>query len=52
MRCTASLTAARASRAVAIGAYPGAFRKVFVRILGLTPGEYRRRFGVGSQPQT
>lgn len=24
----------------------GAFRKVFVRIMGLTPGEYRRRFSV------
>ncbi len=24
---------------------PGAFRKVFARIVGLTPGEYRRRFG-------
>jgi len=23
---------------------PGAFRKVFLRIVGLTPGEYRRRF--------
>jgi transcriptional regulator GlxA family with amidase domain len=23
---------------------PGAFRRVFVRVLGLTPGEYRRRF--------
>jgi transcriptional regulator GlxA family with amidase domain len=25
---------------------PGAFRKVFTRIVGLTPGEYRRRFRV------
>jgi len=25
---------------------PGAFRRVFARILGLTPGEYRRRFAV------
>lgn len=25
----------------------GAFRKVFLRITGLTPGEYRRRFSVG-----
>lgn len=24
---------------------PGAFRKVFTRIVGLSPGEYRRRFG-------
>jgi transcriptional regulator GlxA family with amidase domain len=24
---------------------PGAFRKVFFRITGLTPGDYRRRFG-------
>lgn len=24
----------------------GAFRKVFLRLMGLTPGEYRRRFGV------
>jgi len=23
---------------------PGAFRKVFVRIVGLSPAEYRRRF--------
>lgn len=26
---------------------PGAFRKVFTRIVGLSPGEYRRRFGTG-----
>lgn len=26
---------------------PGAFRKVFARIVGLTPGEYRRRFKAG-----
>jgi transcriptional regulator GlxA family with amidase domain len=26
---------------------PGAFRKVFSRIVGLTPGEYRRRFRAG-----
>jgi len=25
---------------------PGAFRKVFQRIMGLSPGPYRRRFGV------
>jgi transcriptional regulator GlxA family with amidase domain len=25
---------------------PGAFRKIFIRITGLTPGEYRRRFCV------
>lgn len=24
---------------------PGAFRKIFTRVTGLTPGEYRRRFG-------
>lgn len=24
---------------------PGAFRKVFMKIMGLSPGEYRRRFG-------
>jgi transcriptional regulator GlxA family with amidase domain len=24
---------------------PGAFRKVFQRTMGLSPGEYRRRFG-------
>lgn len=31
---------------------PGAFRKVFSRIVGLSPGEYRRRFsaGQGSNP--
>jgi transcriptional regulator GlxA family with amidase domain len=28
---------------------PGAFRKIFARFVGLTPGEYRRRFGVASQ---
>lgn len=28
---------------------PGAFRKVFVRLMGLTPGEYRRRFRIGTQ---
>ncbi|MCY1013829.1 helix-turn-helix domain-containing protein [Nannocystis pusilla] len=27
---------------------PGAFRKIFQRILGLSPGEYRRRFAVAS----
>lgn len=27
---------------------PGAFRKVFTRLVGLTPGEYRRRFRVGT----
>ncbi|HRO88445.1 MAG TPA: GlxA family transcriptional regulator [Chiayiivirga sp.] len=27
---------------------PGAFRKVFTRIVGLAPGEYRRRFRVGN----
>ncbi|GID03292.1 GlxA family transcriptional regulator [Pseudomonas sp. 008] len=26
---------------------PGAFRKIFTRIVGLTPSEYRRRFSVG-----
>ncbi|MBE9068087.1 helix-turn-helix domain-containing protein [Leptolyngbya cf. ectocarpi LEGE 11479] len=26
----------------------GAFRKVFVRLVGLPPGEYRRRFSVGA----
>jgi transcriptional regulator GlxA family with amidase domain len=26
---------------------PGAFRKVFTRIVGLSPGEYRRRFSAG-----
>jgi transcriptional regulator GlxA family with amidase domain len=25
---------------------PGAFRKVFHRVMGLTPGAYRRRFGI------
>ncbi|MNY77007.1 DNA-binding transcriptional regulator AraC [compost metagenome] len=25
----------------------GAFRKVFTRIVGLSPGEYRRRFRAG-----
>jgi transcriptional regulator GlxA family with amidase domain len=27
----------------------GAFRKVFRRILGLSPGEYRRRFGIAER---
>jgi AraC-like DNA-binding protein len=25
---------------------PGSFRKVFQRIMGLSPGDYRRRFGI------
>lgn len=29
---------------------PGAFRKVFTRLVGLTPGEYRRRFRIGPPP--
>ncbi|ETF01987.1 AraC family transcriptional regulator [Advenella kashmirensis W13003] len=28
---------------------PAAFRKVFVRVVGLTPGDYRRRFNTGPQ---
>ncbi|HHG5368180.1 TPA: GlxA family transcriptional regulator [Pseudomonas aeruginosa] len=28
---------------------PGAFRKVFTRIVGLAPGEYRRRFSAGQR---
>ncbi|MCW6015892.1 GlxA family transcriptional regulator [Serratia marcescens] len=31
---------------------PGAFRKVFTRIVGLAPGEYRRRFSAGQRPDT
>ncbi len=27
---------------------PGAFRKIFARFIGLTPGEYRQRFGIFS----
>ena len=27
---------------------PGAFRKIFARFIGLTPGEYRQRFGIAS----
>ena len=27
---------------------PGAFRKIFARFIGLTPGEYRKRFGLAS----
>ncbi|AKT41446.1 GlxA family transcriptional regulator [Chondromyces crocatus] len=27
---------------------PGAFRRIFVNVMGLTPGEYRRRFGLGT----
>lgn len=30
---------------------PGAFRKVFCRIVGLSPGDYRRRFAVGASFQ-
>ena len=30
---------------------PGAFRKVFNRIVGLSPGEYRRRFGISDRPR-
>ncbi|WP_328795700.1 helix-turn-helix domain-containing protein [Halopseudomonas xiamenensis] len=29
---------------------PSAFRKVFTRIVGLSPSEYRRRFSAGQQP--
>ena len=29
---------------------PGAFRKTFVRLMGLSPGEYRRRFGLRIKP--
>lgn len=25
---------------------PGAFRKIFLRVMGLSPGEYRRRFAL------
>lgn len=28
---------------------PGAFRQVFHRLMGLSPGEYRRRFAIGAQ---
>jgi transcriptional regulator GlxA family with amidase domain len=28
---------------------PGAFRKVFQKIMGLSPGEYRRRFGIADR---
>ena len=35
----------RASVAVDVGYNdPGAFRKVFARIVGQTPGDYRKRF--------
>jgi len=30
---------------------PGSFRKVFQHIMGLSPGDYRRRFGVARQSQ-
>jgi AraC-like DNA-binding protein len=30
---------------------PGAFRKVFQKIMGLSPGEYRRRFGIAETAQ-
>jgi transcriptional regulator GlxA family with amidase domain len=29
---------------------PGAFRKVFQKLVGLSPGDYRRRFGIGAPP--
>jgi transcriptional regulator GlxA family with amidase domain len=29
---------------------PDAFRKVFLRLIGLTPGEYRRRFVLAEMP--
>jgi transcriptional regulator GlxA family with amidase domain len=28
---------------------PGSFRKVFQRIIGLSPGDYRRRFGIARE---
>lgn len=31
---------------------PGALRKIFTRIVGLTPGEYRRRFSTSGQKET
>jgi|SRR5690554_1486788 len=31
---------------------PGAFRKIFTRIVGLAPSEYRRRFSAGHTPAT
>jgi transcriptional regulator GlxA family with amidase domain len=31
---------------------PGAFRRVFLDAMGLTPGEYRRRFGLGRARRT
>ena len=30
---------------------PGAFRRVFQKIIGLSPGEYRRRFGIADRQQ-
>ena len=30
---------------------PGSFRKVFQRIMGLSPGHYRRRFGIAREDQ-
>jgi len=30
---------------------PGSFRKVFQRIMGLSPGDYRRRFGIARESQ-
>ncbi|MDE2051429.1 MAG: AraC family transcriptional regulator, partial [Gammaproteobacteria bacterium] len=30
---------------------PGSFRKVFQRIMGLSPGQYRRRFGIAREGQ-
>ena len=29
---------------------PGAFRKIFQRLIGLSPGEYRRRFTADQRP--
>lgn len=31
---------------------PGSFRKVFLKVTGLTPGDYRRRFGAGQADHT
>ena len=45
--CRSSLTVEQIASEVGYGD-PGAFRQIFSRFIGLTPGEYRQRFGAFS----